>query len=240
MNYYFGDPLRKDIYQIIKLSDSKHFSKVTCSLLPTVEYWKNRNLINETLINETFDVCFEYPVSSIKNATASYTDVMLISKNICLAVESKWNENKGITCNKHNAKRKDEVQKHWIKIINDYLGTTLELKDFGEIEYQLLHRVASACSLNKERCVIVYQIFYNKQLKNTFEKEILKFLKIINSKNIDFYTCSVKVEFTKSYQELKEEIADKSREERVQLIKDKISKNTLFLFSDENLKPIII
>lgn len=240
MNYYFGDPLRKDIYQIIELSDSKHFSRLTCSLLPTVEYWKNHNKITKELITENFDICFEYPVSSIKNATSSYTDVMLISKNICVAIESKWTENKGVACNKHKAIRKDDVQKHWINIINEYLGTTLELKDFGEIEYQLLHRVASACSLNKERCVIVYQIFYENQLKNTFEKEIIKFLKITNSKKIDFYTCSVKIDFTESYQELKEEVTNKSREEKVQLIKDKISKNILFRFGDENLKQIII
>ena len=145
MKYKLGNPQGMTMNQIIDLGNNEHFSKLTCSIIPTVDYWKNpENKILTKLMNEKCDICFEYPVSSIPFATASYTDVMLISDNIAMAVESKWTEPIGALCKRQKAKRKDQVQSHWINIINDYLEKKFTLEQFKEIEYQLLHRVASA------------------------------------------------------------------------------------------------
>lgn len=122
------------IEQIIELGNNEHFSKLTCSIIPTIDYWKNlSNKILTDIIADDYNICFEYPVKSIKNATSSYTDIMLISDKACIAIESKWTEN---------------------------IGKDLIIEEFSEIEYQLLHRVVSACSLNKDNCIVTYLIFY--------------------------------------------------------------------------------
>ena len=117
------------------------------------------NKILTDIIADDYNICFEYPVKSIKNATSSYTDIMLISDKACIAIESKWTENIGDYCKNQKSKRKYEVQQHWINIISKYIGKDLIIEEFSEIEYQLLHQVASACSLNKDNCIVTYFIY---------------------------------------------------------------------------------
>ena len=79
MLYFLGSPSGITIEEFVDLGNNEHFSKLTCSVLPTVDYWKNmNNQISTNIIAEDYNICFEYPVKSIKKAKASYTDVMLI------------------------------------------------------------------------------------------------------------------------------------------------------------------
>ena len=180
-------------------------------------------------------LCFEYPVKSIKNATSSYTDIMLISDKTNIAIESKWTEKIGDYCKNQKSKRKNEVQQHWINIISKYIDKALIIEQFSDIEYQLLHRVASACSLNRDNCIVTYQIFYKDLLSDSFIKEIVKLISILDSKKIRFYVDSVKLDFTDTYLILSDEIKDLSKKKRIDKIKDTIKQNDLFIFSDESL-----
>ena len=240
MKYKLGNPHGMTMNQIIDLGNNEHFSKLTCSIIPTVDYWKNpENKILTKLMNEKCDICFEYPVSSIPFATASYTDVMLISDNIAIAVESKWTEPIGALCNRQKAKRKDQVQSHWINIINEYLEKKFTLEQFKEIEYQLLHRVASACSLKKEKCIVVYQIFYTDEPKEDFKNEILKIIELLSDDRIEFYIHFVKIIPNQKYKELEDKIKSlSSKKEIIQEIKYTISYNQLFDFKQDDIQKV--
>jgi len=240
MKYIFGSPLGMTIDQIIDLGNNEHFSKLSCSILPTIDYWKNlHNRIISVIIPGVTDICFEYPVKSIPNAISSYTDVMLISHDTAVAVESKWTENIGMLCKNQKAVRKDEVQLHWIGIISKYINQELTLTQFSDIEYQLLHRVTSACSLGKVGCKVVYQIFYENDHKDDFIIEIDKIQKVLNTEKIVFYVDLVQLDYTASHKTLEKEISllnkppDKSA--RVDLIKSTIKKDILFSFIKEDL-----
>lgn len=239
MKYFIGNPVGITMDQVIDLGNNEHFSKLTCSIIPTIDYWKN---INNKILTEIFpgnyNICFEYPVKSITKAKASYTDIMLISEKSNIAIESKWNENIGYYCKNQKSDRKNEVQQHWINIISKYIGKSLSVEQFGEIEYQLLHRVASACSLNKENCIVIYQIFYVEELKKSFINEIDKLKSILDSNKIKFYLNSVKVNFTETYKSLRIEINALSKIDRIEKIKNVIKQNDLFVFSDEELKQL--
>lgn len=239
MKYKLGNPEGMTMDQIIDLGNNEHFSKLTCSIIPTIDYWKDENnKILTDLINKDCDICFEYPVSSISKATSSYTDIMLISGDTAIAVESKWNEPTGCLCENQNSKRKDEVQRHWIGIISKFLNKSLFLEDFSKIEYQLLHRTASACSLDKKYCKIVYQIFYVNTLKDSFVNEIKKIQALLADQRIEFYVDAVKIEFTVIYETLLKEISKLDKTDRINKIKSTIKENELFKFSEENLYKI--
>lgn len=236
MRYILGNPLGMTIDQVIELGNIEHFSKLTCSIIPTIDYWKNlSNKILTDIIADDYNICFEYPVKSIKNATSSYTDIMLISDKTNIAIESKWTEKIGDYCKNQKSKRKNEVQQHWINIISKYIDKALIIEQFSDIEYQLLHRVASACSLNRDNCIVTYQIFYKDLLSDSFIKEIVKLISILDSKKIRFYVDSVKLDFTDTYLILSDEIKDLSKKKRIDKIKDTIKQNDLFIFSDESL-----
>jgi len=239
MKYALGNPHGMKMSQIIELGNNEHFSKLTCSIIPTIDYWKNiKNRILTELMKEDCDVCFEYPVQSINNATSSYSDVMLISENTAIAVESKWNESVEFLCRDHKAKRKDEVQQHWINIISGYLNKEFNLTQFEEIEYQLLHRVASACYLNKQNCKVVYQIFYTHTRKEDFKNEILKLAHLLGDSRIEFYIDSVQIKLNDEYSILKERIKPLEKKDRIETIKQALKENTFFDFVDEQIEKL--
>jgi hypothetical protein len=241
MKYTLGNPNGMTMNQIIELGNTEHFSKLTCSIIPTIDYWKNKkNRIITELIKEDCDVCFEYPVKSITNATSSYTDVMLISETTAVAVESKWNESIEFLCKDHKAKRKDKVQQHWINIISGYLNKEFTLKQFENIEYQLLHRVASACYLGKPNCKIVYQIFYTDSRKDDFINEIVKLIQLIDDSRIEFYIDSIQIKFMQKYLNLEEKIKILNKKEKTGTIKQALKENKLFHFLDEKIEKMII
>ena len=236
MKYFLGNPSGVTFDQVIEAGNSEHFSKLTCSIIPTVNYWRNlNNKIITEISSDDYAVCFEYPVRSIKGAKSSYTDVMLVSSETNICVESKWNEKKGVYCKNHQAKMKDEVQRHWLAIISNYIGKKLMQEDFNDIEYQLLHRVASACSLNKSNCVVVYQIFYTNNLSKSFVKEIAKIKSLLNTEKIKFYINSVKIQNNEAYTKLFEEIKLLDRSKKIDRIKNEIKRRDLFNIVDEDL-----
>jgi hypothetical protein len=236
MRYILGNPLGITIDQVIEMGNNEHFSKLTCSIIPTIDYWKKvDNKILTDLSSEDYDICFEYPVKSIKNATSSYTDIMLVSDKTNIAIESKWTEKTGDYCKDQKSKRKNEVQQHWIDIISKYLDKDLIIGQFSDIEYQLLHRVASACSLNKDNCFVTYQIFYKDSLSDSFIKEIEKLMLVLDNSKIKFYVDSVKIEFTHVYLKLNDQIKGLSKKDRTEIIKATIKQNDLFIFSNEKL-----
>lgn len=236
MLYFLGSPSGITIEEFVDLGNNEHFSKLTCSVLPTVDYWKNmNNQISTNIIAEDYNICFEYPVKSIKKAKASYTDVMLISKNTSIAVESKWTEDVGFYCKDQKSERRDLVQRHWINMISSYIGKELKLQQFEDIEYQLLHRVASACSLNKENCIVVYQIFHNDKQRDCFINEIHKLISVLGNTRIKFYIDTVKIDFTDEYNNLYFIIKDMTKKERAEIIKETIKRDNLFVFSNESL-----
>lgn len=241
MNYKLGNPQGMIMDQIIDLGNNEHFSKLTCSIIPTIDYWKNTNnrILSELMLTEC-DICFEYPVQSIPNAISSYTDIMLISDDTAIAVESKWNEKIGVLCKNHSAKRKDEVQNHWITIISNYLNKKFSLDQFQEIEYQMLHRVASVCSLNKKNCKVVYQIFYTDKLKSKFINEIKKLQLLLDDNRIEFYVNAVQIDYLDSYFMLKDDILSLDKIKRTAKIKSVIKASSLFDFVDEKLEKLSI
>lgn len=243
MVYNFGNPNGMSIDEIIDLSSNEHFSKITCSLLPTIDYWKNiENRVMSLLKENDYKLCFEFPVKSIPCAKSSYTDLMIVSEKTNIAVESKWNEKIGQSCIKwrRTKERGEEVIKNWLGYISKYTRINYSLKEFEDIEYQILHRVASSCSLNKEKCVVLYQLFYEDNKKKDYIEQLSKMKLRVRSELIHFYIHNVKIEKKDKYYALEKEIKNRSKNEKVDLIKNTLKRFKLFSFDDREIYEITL
>lgn len=85
---------------------------------------------------------------------------MLISGEVCVAIEAKFTEPKYETVAQWLVKGKDiENRKKVLKGWLDLLSPELKETDVAELPYQLIHRAASTCHPDAESRHLVYQVF---------------------------------------------------------------------------------
>ena len=150
---------------------------------------------NVEIMTSDSKLCFEYGVSvptGFGRGKASMTDLMIISEDQVIAIEAKYTEylnsqyeplDKWLKDSKADgfSRNKIAVLAGWLKYIMDFGGIDILHKeniqrfveDFIQKEemkntpYQLIHRIASACAVAKEKSfekvkvIIVYQLFYD-------------------------------------------------------------------------------
>ena len=138
-----------------------------CSTVPLLAYWKTSDqrtieLSKALGFKLSCSVClnFEYKVPvQCGTGTASQTDLMLISGDVCIAIEAKYTEPRYDTVNKWltkgNRKNRMKVLKGWLSL----LSSALKEKDVAELPNQLVYRAASACYPDAKIRHLVYQVF---------------------------------------------------------------------------------
>ncbi len=236
MCYSTGNQTRLTFDQIIDQANDNHLSRLTCSMVPTYDYWRFLgNKILSQLMKVPCNICFEYPVDSLPGCPASYTDVMLIAPETAVAVESKWTENVSYHCHKHTSSQRIQLMEHWLRLIQPYTSKNLHVSDIDDIEYQLLHRTASACSLNKPNCIVLYQIFYIESITSAFHAEISKLKNLLAPSNIRFFIDEVKIKPNILYNGLSASIAQLSDNEKAFKIKNVLKSHGLFDILNENI-----
>lgn len=94
---------------------------------------------------------FEFKVKSPKGrGKASHTDLMIRHGIHAAAIETKWTEQPDKTVTTWLKKGKDRQNREnvligWLRLLQDHAPNIHQASDFGEVEYQTLHRAASAC-----------------------------------------------------------------------------------------------
>jgi hypothetical protein len=95
----------------------------------------------------------------------------------------------------------------------------------------MIHRIASGCSLNKEKNVIIYMGFDLKEdMKEYYRENINKMLELTNYK-IDISLRNIKIIKKKIQLELEKEWASGNRDLSIQ-VKQGIIENTLMEFEE--------
>ena len=209
-NYYFGEP--DDSYDSV-LNNLTQTDVHNCetSSIPLADFWHPRNsqgikhLID--LLNIGFDInafqkCFEYPVFAEKNehqiGKPSRTDLMLLNDKYNIAIEAKYRENFYGTIEEWKKEIKKysvklDVLSSWYEYIKPY--SCFDSKEIQKIEqvvdYQFLHRVASACYKCPDRGkspIVVYQLFFNKHDKESeyHQREIAGALRSFSQQYLKF------------------------------------------------------
>ena len=239
MSYNDGKQPKKSFADIIDNASNDHLSRLTCSMVPTFDYWRSlSNKVLTDIMKSTCNICFEYPVESIPRGKNSFTDVMLISDDTVVAVESKWTESTSVYCKDHTSTRRIELMNHWLDMIKPFTETNLSVIDLDDIEYQLLHRTASACSLNKANTNVVYQLFYEGNLNLAFHYEILKLKNLLSPTTINFYINTVEITPNSFHNALSSRILNLSLEDKAKEIKKALKQYPLFTFKKETINKI--
>jgi hypothetical protein len=92
-----------------------------------------------------------------------------------------------------DGKKRELVLDGWWKMIDAFRQ---DKKRSDKIEYQFLHRTASACWGTKGQAIVVYQIFYDKTTQshlNCFKKHLKKWSQMITPDltKLRFYTWEI-------------------------------------------------
>lgn len=150
----------------------KDFLNLTSSKLPLLAYWKKprplvRNLcyIFGIKIPKDMQIYLEYAVPSLSLRDYPYcADVMLVSDQLVIAIEGKWTEARDETVGewlqKGSRTRRENVLRHWLSLIQPFSRNKLDMNDFTDVVFRMLHRTAAACAIPGGKHAIVYQVFY--------------------------------------------------------------------------------
>lgn len=120
---------------------------------------------------------FEYRVASPKlGGNPSQTDALLMSESTVLAVEAKWTEPRYETVAKRLSKPEADgadpcvTVNGWLRHLQSFAAHRLQLEDFTDVVYQVLHRAASACAVAtapRRLVQLVYLHFHPSPLKTS-------------------------------------------------------------------------
>ncbi len=191
---YYNANKVKSMNELIKKYSISEFKSPYRSTIPLLILYKTTlnnsfglmEKMNESNVKYIFE--FKTPLSQGKGKSSS-TDLMIEYTNTCIAIEAKRTEPKYETVSKWlgETDNKKIVLEGWINIISNYTNVNFDSNSISDLPYQLIHRVASACSLNKSQTHVVYLGFDLDETKKKYYREsLIKFSKILSNK-IDFH-----------------------------------------------------
>lgn len=182
----------RHIDEMIGHYNSKEFRSPFRSTIPLLILYKNQPRVCFNILGNTDEAsfCFEYETKIGKGkGRSSCTDLMIISPEACIAVEAKWTEPKYKTVKKwlRNSDNKKEVLEGWLEMIFKYTGVKVTTESISNLPYQLIHRVASACVLDRPNTHVVYLCFDLNESKTKYYNSILEQFSEIISKRVNFH-----------------------------------------------------
>jgi hypothetical protein len=157
------------------------------STIPLLEYWRPSCNRLDGLWHRidcppaaVSELHFEYEVRvAAGRGKASYTDLMILADEVAVGIEAKfteppyepvavWLERKpthnGCDSRSENNQYRNnrlEVLNGWLHAIQKVTSRCIELEAIRELPYQLIHRTASVCSVERPRRCLLYQVFSN-------------------------------------------------------------------------------
>ncbi|MFZ0229237.1 MAG: hypothetical protein WAL41_20345, partial [Mycobacterium sp.] len=170
MNVCYGSQ-NLDFESLLQVYPDREFENLTRSTIPLLSYWADpvirlAHLCKALGVNDNGQgsFCFEYPVKSLGRNKASFTDAMYISTQVAIAIEAKSTEPQYDTVEKwlkrgNDVSHRREVARHWLEIIEKRTGSRIDDCVSDPLIYQMVHRLASLCSIDSSCHVLVYQIF---------------------------------------------------------------------------------
>jgi len=169
MTFHYGRPDPIDFELLLHQLPDSEFGNLTRSTIPSLSYWRDpaaaiQSLaLNLQIISPTDGrLCFEYPVKSLPSCKPSFTDVMYISPDVAIGFEAKSTEPRYPTVEDWlgqggRSTNRSAVLAHWRDLIRMRTGTVVD-DELAAIPYQMVHRVASVCSVDARRHALIYQL----------------------------------------------------------------------------------
>lgn len=191
---YFKNEKLHSFNELIYKFNVKEFKSPYRSTIPLLALYKAKPYFHFGLASDTetmkakYVFEFETPVAKGKGAP-SCTDLMIVYSSTCIAIEAKWTEPPYSTVKQWlgESSNKRQVLEGWLEIISSLSGIFLHYDTVAGLPYQLIHRVASACSLKRANTNVVYLCFDLSAAKKEYYYQNLKLLSQMLGNNINFY-----------------------------------------------------
>jgi hypothetical protein len=193
---------------IVKIDDiyykysKNEFQSPYRSTIPLIVLFKSDQTLNLEMINtkSNTDIKYTFEYQLHNNQVRSHpscTDLMIEYTNGCIAIEAKRTEPPYDTVDKWLSKSPDhrkQVLDVWLDIINTNICPKIDIKKISDLPYQLIHRVAAGCSLNKQHTTIVYIGFDLNVAKTQYYLDCLTKLSEILKNKLDFFFYCYKID----------------------------------------------
>jgi hypothetical protein len=183
--------------------NKNEFKSPRRSTIPLIVLFKHNQVLDQEFINSNsipeIDYIFEHKTSVVKGkGSPSFTDLMIEYSNGCIAIEAKRTEPPYYKVEKwlSNSSNKKLVLEGWLEIINNYTGLKVEISEIQDLPYQLIHRVASACSLMKLHTKIIYIGFDLNERKKKYYLNCLESFSSILENKLDLYLYCYNIDKT--------------------------------------------
>ena len=135
----------------------REFDSPTRSTLPLLQYWRTPeprlaelNAVLDLPLSDPILLDFEHKVHPPRGrGKASHTDVMLTSPNLAAAIEAKWTEPRYEVVKTWlgDSPNCNDVLQGWLGLLERFGAGPLRPDHVLELPYQMIHRAASACSV---------------------------------------------------------------------------------------------
>ena len=141
------------------------------STIPLLAYWREPQVRVAEFLGELgaapgdeVRLSFEHDVPVQQGrGKASFTDLMIETGGISVAVEGKYTESRyesvGIWLSKSTSRNRSDVLSGWLGLLGECAGHVPSVDSVSGLPYQLIHRAAAACYLDVDVHWLVYQIF---------------------------------------------------------------------------------
>lgn len=212
--------------ELVSCYPEKEFNSPFRSTIPHLLFWRSAEtrfpdfcrLIGAEP-SPSARLSFEYQViPPYGRGKASHTDLMLTWDNYCAAIEAKYTESEydtvGKWLEKGNRENRLMVVKGWCKLLAENTGSDLTIDDVKKINYQLLHRAASACSFENRTQYLIYEVFQDegaRQEKVDYQGKIKELLSLLKPNSIYGFVMKIPIKSSAEYEELKNQWRNGSR-----------------------------
>ena len=218
MRCFYGSYSPQSFVTILhQMSDSEF--KLSRSTVPSLHYWREPQLSLARVLeaiglsaDAAGTLCFEYPVASLGRNKPSFSDLMYVSTYGSIAFEAKSTEPLGETGKqwlekKNHSGNATSVLRHWLALIERVTGRA-SVDAIQDLPYQMIHRVASLCSVDASRRVLMYQ-HHRVDLKAVdFSVPLSKLADAIAAqRRLEIWLHLVDLERTATYLELENSLA---------------------------------
>lgn len=140
------------------------------STVPLIAYWRRRDALEALWASlgvsapAEVDLRFEHS-TPVRKGTGkpSYTDLMIVTDAVAVAIEAKFTEPRYETVRDWlgptPSRNRHAVLNGWLSYINDATGGQCTGDSVKDVPYQVVHRTAAVCAMEKPHRIVLYQVF---------------------------------------------------------------------------------
>jgi hypothetical protein len=252
MNVHYDKEIISAIDKAVTMYGEKEFQSPTRSTVPLLSWLKYEQtmvslLLREIGMSRDCNMHLEYTVAPQRGkGVASHTDLMVISRESSFAVEAKWTEPRYETVGEWLKKGSNPLNRHdvltgWLGLLQKHSQRPLNVGDFSDIVYQMVHRAASACEAGGNPR-LAYLVFKPSPDPRTADIQIIHddlthlWNLLGTPKRFPFYSIEVQLFPTAEFDTIAS--LPKGNEATREAVRDALCNEPLFDFSEYELRTV--